>query len=138
VGVDGMPNYWEYGEEVQSATHMFTGDGGKNGNAITSIDLTLIDVETAEWTDVELAAFPGEALRQVMVSYEFVIQTAASRTYVEPAITPIAQFIVRRLDEEWKIVQWYDRQQQYLQSGAERVSVGKGETSWGHVKNLYR
>jgi hypothetical protein len=113
VGKDGVPNQWGYAEEIQSATNMFSQAGGREDNPITSIDITLFDIEEAQWEDeINDIDFPGETLRKATVDYKFTIDTVGDKTFVAPAVTPRAQFIVRNIDGKWKLVVWYDLQQQ--------------------------
>jgi hypothetical protein len=139
VGKDGVPNQWYYEKEIQSATNMFSGAGGRDDNPITSIDVTLYDIEEAQWEDeINDIDFPGETLRKATVDYTFTIDTVGDKTFVAPSVTPRAQFIVRNIDGKGKLVQWFDLRPSsttLMQPGA---LAGSEETSWARVKALYR
>jgi hypothetical protein len=127
------PEQWGYVEEYNSASNMFSGAGGQNNNPILSIDLTLKDVESATWTEVEDTRFPGESLWSATINYTYYIDTEADIQFITQG-APKAQFIVREIDGKWKLVTWYDLQGTY-QARAQAASTR--ETTWGQVKVLY-
>jgi hypothetical protein len=131
VGGD-VPEYWGYTEEINSATNMFTGGGGHNDNPILSIDLTLMDIESATWTDVEDARFPGETLWQATVQYSYYMDTEADIQYITSG-APKAQLIVRQVDGKWKLVTWYDLEGTYQM----QTAAATQESTWSKVKALY-
>lgn len=106
-GEFNIPVQWGFAEDIQSATNMFSSAGGLEDNPILTIDLTLFDIEQAQWTDTSSPEFPGETLRQVTVPYDYFIDTVQDRQFITSG-SPQAQFVVRQIDGKWKLVQWFD------------------------------
>jgi hypothetical protein len=129
-----IPEQWGYAEETTCAQNMFSGAGGVEDNPILSIDLTLFDVESAQWVEVDPGDdFPGETWYQTIVVYKFEIGTANITRYVTTG-SPTVAFTVRQIDGKWKLVQWRDRSS----SAAARVApAGVEPTSWSKLKALY-
>jgi hypothetical protein len=132
VGGD-VPSQWEYASEIIAATHMFTGQGGLNDNPILSIDLSLYDQETVLYVEVpDDPDFPGETLQRVMVTYSYVMETANDLYYITSG-APAAQFDLRNVDGQWKLVRWFD-----LENAVARSAPATEETTWGLIKALYQ
>lgn len=134
VGMDGIPESWDYAAEMACANNMFGGDPGNSGYVIESVDLVISDIETVQWDDHISQDFPGETLREVDVTYAFTIETSHNHYYISPAFAPQARFVVRRIDGKWKIVEWYDVDSAVL---ASRAAAGTEEHTLGKVKAVY-
>jgi hypothetical protein len=139
VGKDGVPAQWGYAAEMEAVGNMFTQAGGTRDNPITSIDVTLFDIDEAEWQDATDDDFPGETLRQTTVEYAFVMDTADGLILLTSTITPSARFIVRKVGSKWKLVEWYDLVQQVSTATRQQDPPElTEEISWARVKALYR
>jgi hypothetical protein len=101
------PEQWGFDEERQSANNMFSGAGGQNNNPILSIDLTLDGIDTATWTEVSDDRFPGESLWSATINYTYYIDTEADIQFITQG-APKAQFILRQVGDQWRLVTWYD------------------------------
>lgn len=130
------PESWGYDDEIQSATNIFTGKPDKNGeHTILRITVDLIDPESATWTDLpDPPGFPGETWKQTVINYAFAFLTDGNLTYISRG-APAAEFTVREVDGEWRLVDWVDLANS---SSAAASPAATEEISWGVVKALYR
>ena len=100
-----VPTQWGAAEELASAQNMFTQAGT---NPILSIELDLI-YDGLQWDTVPLEEFPDEEIKRIIgVVYDFRIQTENETTYITSG-APKADFYVRNVNGEWKLVKWFDR-----------------------------
>jgi hypothetical protein len=142
VGKNGVPNQWGYAEEIQSAANMFSQAGGREDNPVVHIDVTLYDIETAQWESVESVDFPGETLRQTVVHYTLRIETVGEVTYVTPEDLPRSRFVVRHIEGKWKLVDWYDigggSLSRLRADAVDRRALDEDEGSFPPVRKRYR
>lgn len=103
------PEQWYYKDETDGAEKLFTSQPDKNGeHPVLSIKLDLYQPDQATWTNVDApAGFPGETWKKATINYTFEFVTDGDLTYI-PQGAPAAEFTVRQIGDEWRVVEWRD------------------------------
>jgi hypothetical protein len=131
----GAPEQWGRSEEITTSRRLLTSHRQSDPPSFpvcNAIDIDLVFNEaTLNWVEIVDDDHPNETWYGTTIFYSFEFVMEDDVTLISPPGAK-AQFVVRYVDDEWKLVKWRDLGSTMVANSASL------ETSWGIVKALYQ
>ena len=97
----------------------------------SKVDLVFDD--ELPWVETPVpATASGEVWYTATVNYSFTFEMEGDLTYIQNNAK--AQFVVRQVGDEWRLVEWRDLGQTNVTSNTTEISQ---TSTWGQIKSLY-